>query len=813
MARRLTGSAGCSSVDSALLRDMLLRHQGASTALRSEMVEWVLWLGNTSPPWAAYRAMRQGRLVALDKQPGVRPLGIGESWLRCVSKCVLRECGKEGKAACGSTQLCAGLEAGIEGAIHAVRKKAAAERSWNFEGWEIDDDLWRSAAADGEVPPWEQDDATAETEPLTDMDGEDELDPLMKSLADADNGFNALGRMNMLWVVRHKWARGARYAFNLYRHDARLMVRGPVGTAPKFILSREGVTQGCPLGMILYGVALLPLAEDLRVAFPGALQPWYADDFAMVARASVCAGIYGRLCRIGPSVGYFASPPKSWGICPRRHQEAAQRIFQEAGLQLKWSRGQRYVGGFVGSIAMRDRWLSPMVKEWVAGVERLAAVATKFPQSAYFGLTQCLQAEWQYLCRVEPDVGPFLQPVEDALRLKFIPALFGGLDGPINDEFRQLLGNRVKQGGIAVANPCDGAQRLYQASVASVELLVDSLLSNGDLNNEAHVKCVLKGSAGARVERFRQETEFVEAVAARGGVKVRKRLERMKSTGSWLVCCPDRFSGTILTLTEWEDNLRLKYGLQPKNLPKTCDGCGCRFSVEHGLSCKFGGLVDVRHNDARDEWAHLCSMATTASKVSTEPLIFPNGTASDNVNATAANGSTNNSGGNGGASRPTFVGNRRSERAGDEARGDVRCRDFWNKAKDTIFDIRICDTDAKSYGNVSSEKVLERFARQKKEKYEEACRENRRDFTPMVYSVDGLACEAARAAEKRLGGLLAKKWDRRYSEMVAFIRQRMSLAIVRSNTMLLRGERANTWRRRACEDGVAAGAGFTARSL
>lgn len=100
--------------------------------------------------------MRQGRLAALDKQPGVRPLGIGESWLRCTSKCVLRECGKEGKAACGSTQLCAGLEAGIEGAIHAVRKKAAeAEDAFSFEDWEINDDLWWKEAADGEVPPWD----------------------------------------------------------------------------------------------------------------------------------------------------------------------------------------------------------------------------------------------------------------------------------------------------------------------------------------------------------------------------------------------------------------------------------------------------------------------------------------------------------------------------------------------------------------------------------------------------------------------------------------------------------------------------------
>ena len=61
---------------------------------------------------------------------------------------------------------------------------------------------------------------------------------------------------------------------------------------------------------------------------------------------------------------------------------------------------------------------------------------------------------------------------------------------------------------------------------------------------------------------------------------------------------------------------------------------------------------------------------------------------------------------------------------------------------------------------------------------------------PLVYSVDGMACKEAKAFEKRVASLLASKWDRRYSEMVGFVRGRMSLAIIRSNTMLLRGAQA-----------------------
>ena len=41
-----------------------------------------------------------------------------------------------------------------------------------------------------------------------------------------------------------------------------------------------GVTQGYPLSMVLYGITLAPLAEELRAADPGLLLPFYTDDVA-----------------------------------------------------------------------------------------------------------------------------------------------------------------------------------------------------------------------------------------------------------------------------------------------------------------------------------------------------------------------------------------------------------------------------------------------------------------------------------------------------------------------------------------------------
>ena len=86
VALRLHGSSGPSSVDAAALKTYLLRYGRASAELREEMAAWAEWLGNDSPPWAAIRGIMTRRLVALDKQPGVRPVGIGEIWLRCICK-------------------------------------------------------------------------------------------------------------------------------------------------------------------------------------------------------------------------------------------------------------------------------------------------------------------------------------------------------------------------------------------------------------------------------------------------------------------------------------------------------------------------------------------------------------------------------------------------------------------------------------------------------------------------------------------------------------------------------------------------------
>ena len=327
--RKMSGSAGLLGPDSEHLKDMCMRHGVASERLRDSIAALTGWVANEHVPWAAIRALRACRLAALDKQPGVRPVGIGETISRLMSKVVLYLCGFQATDSASNFNLCAGLPAGIEGAVHAMRvqtQRGNPEQGCQPQSETPGDKGVAGSGDDQSEEPLLQhhesegaqsvEDEPLLDEPITQPEGDDladltpmvgqvslrdckDDDPDVACLVDARNGFNELNRKAMLWHVRHRWPMGARYAFNCYRYAAQLVVRRPQ-TAGYVVLSREGVTQGCPLAMLLYGLALSSLAEELRAAVPGVVQPWYADDAAMAGRASEVSSLMEALTRLGP---------------------------------------------------------------------------------------------------------------------------------------------------------------------------------------------------------------------------------------------------------------------------------------------------------------------------------------------------------------------------------------------------------------------------------------------------------------------------------------------------------------------------------
>ena len=91
---------------------------------------------------------------------------------------------------------------------------------------------------------------------------------------------------------------------------AQLLLRQP-GELPVTILSHEVVTQVDPLSIVLYGITLIPLAEELKAVDLGLLYPFYAEDAAFDGLARQSAQLLKLLMERGAYRKYFPKPSTS----------------------------------------------------------------------------------------------------------------------------------------------------------------------------------------------------------------------------------------------------------------------------------------------------------------------------------------------------------------------------------------------------------------------------------------------------------------------------------------------------------------------
>ena len=205
-------------------------------------------------------------------------------------------------------------------------------------------------------------------------------------LVDAKNAFNMVNRVAALWNARVLWPRCSRFLFNTYRGFARLVLRG----SDECLFSKEGVTQGDPLSMLIYAVALLSLVKSLKVK-ENRLQTWYADDSTCIGNIKEVRSWYDQLAEQGPAYGYFPEPKKSCLIVTPQFEDEARIVFGDLGVQIV--NGHRFLGGVIGDCIIADDFVRKKVAMWVDCVVKLSKAATKSPQAAYTALSKSLQCE------------------------------------------------------------------------------------------------------------------------------------------------------------------------------------------------------------------------------------------------------------------------------------------------------------------------------------------------------------------------------------------------------------------------------------
>ena len=115
------GAAGPSGVDAYAWRRLCSSFGSASMALCNSLAAIARRLCTQDVDSVELMAFVACRLIPLDKKPRVRPIGVGDVPRRIIAKAILHVIGDDIQLAAGALQTCAGHDAVLEAAIHAMK--------------------------------------------------------------------------------------------------------------------------------------------------------------------------------------------------------------------------------------------------------------------------------------------------------------------------------------------------------------------------------------------------------------------------------------------------------------------------------------------------------------------------------------------------------------------------------------------------------------------------------------------------------------------------------------------------------------------
>ena len=220
----MDGAAGPSGLDAASWKTLCSCYNSSSSDLCSAIASMATKLCSQYVDPKNISAFIACRLIALNKQPGVRPIGIGETIRRIVNKAIAEALRDDIQDATGSLQVCSGQLSGCEAAVYSMYKVFYSP------------------------------------------------DTKAAILVDASNAFNSLNRQVALRNIHLLCPPLSKILTNTYRENIDLFIDGET------IYSQEGTTQGDPLAMAMYAIAITPLINSFESE--SLKQIWYADDAA-----------------------------------------------------------------------------------------------------------------------------------------------------------------------------------------------------------------------------------------------------------------------------------------------------------------------------------------------------------------------------------------------------------------------------------------------------------------------------------------------------------------------------------------------------
>ena len=129
----------------------------------------------------------------------------------------------------------------------------------------------------------------------------------------------------------------------------------------------------------------------------------------------------------------------------------------------------------------------------------------------------------------------------------------------------------------------------------------------------------------------------------------------------------------------------------------------------------------------------------------------------------------------------------------DGAQLDVKACGFWGNSMQCAFsDVRVFHPNAQSNQLSNLTAIYSKHEAEKKRVYGQRVREvEQASFTPLVFSSAGGMGREAAVVYKRITSLISSKRNCHYSHTIAWIRCRLSFALLRSSIICIRGARSH----------------------
>ena len=503
--------------------------------------------------------------AALKKDGGHRPVAVGETLRRLVSKCAAFKYTPAAVEVLKPHQLGVGVRGGVEIAVHKVRAIIEDESIPTAEKWVLQ--------------------------------------------LDFQNAFNAMNRDHIFEEIRvtipelSPWVEKA-YGCHPYLN---------FGTA--VISSETGVHQGDPLGCVLWAIGARKIQQKLDAEVPDLkLQTWIHDDLTLIGTLETLRKAYDIVAAEGSKIGLTLAPAKSllWNAAQREDLEADDDPLRR-GIPLAPSAGFVLLGAPIGNAAFSNATFAKRIAKIEEAMQKLPNLNDSHVKFTL--LWSCLgMPKFNFCLRT-------CKPGEHA------PS-YEAFDGLLRDSLNSLLGTQVddsqwlqaslpvSMGGLGLRNAVPHASGAYLVSLAhssshmgpisassvedSLQLLNDrvsptSAFTFEDLKEKAQMH--VTHAIDLRIQ------ELTAALATSPRSKARLGCLSLAGTGDWLNANPSFAFNLHMPGPEFRTSIRYRLGVPVYQEDGKCPACDANSDSfgDHAIACGYQGERNSRHNILRDE--------------------------------------------------------------------------------------------------------------------------------------------------------------------------------------------------------------------